>query len=290
MERPHWLSLSGKMILFCLSNTNEIVFSSVSFTRGDNVFVRAAEGAAVLGGAGVDIIKCQCAVNLNTRVTTACVLVAKKSKRGESVRYMLLTLSSSHSLEPCIDFKLPYQIQGRVFILHGPTVLWSHAGHVYYTSLQAGEVRQIPIQLSHCVFGELPIHKEQVFVLGLRNPLKRHATSQTLGYFVETGQVFDGSLLLPHPYISMTRCILVLSAERVDGDERLESVVIGVTSNRQLVYFENGTVKDVCQLPHEEPERVQVVDTGRDGLLFVVSFQQGHVCAVWKETFQACKK
>ncbi|XP_049904505.1 Fanconi anemia group B protein [Epinephelus moara] len=291
---PHRLSLCGKIISFnCkrASATNdsektELIFHRLSFEREDSAFVKAADGAAVISrrrSAHVDIVKCKCAVNVQSRVTAACVLVTKKSEKGESFQYSLLTLSSSNRLEPCIEFKLPYQMRESVSILQGPTVLWSHGGNVFYASLQAGEVRKVPIQLSHIVIGELPLYKEQLFVLGLQN-LSEQPTSQTLGYFVESGQVFDGTMMLPHPYISITRCILVLSAEKVD--DMLKSTVVAATSNQQLVYFEDGIVKDVCQLPFEQPENIQVVHTGRNGSLFVVSFHQGHVCVLWKETFQ----
>ncbi|KAF1382626.1 hypothetical protein PFLUV_G00145730 [Perca fluviatilis] len=297
MEKFNRLSLCGKIIIFNFkraSATNdcdrsELIFSSLAFEQEDNTFLKAADGAAIISrkrSAHVDIVKCKCAINVQKRVTTACILVTKKSEKGESFQYSLLTLSSSNRLEPCIEFKLPYQMRETVYILHGPTVLWSHTGNVFYASLQAGEVRQIPIQVSHSVIGELPLHKEHVFVLGLHNLSDQctPSTSQTLGYFVESGQVFDGTMILPHPYICITRCILVLSAEKVD--DVLKSAVIAATSNQQLVYFENGIVKDVCQLPFEQPENIQVVNTGRNGCLFVISFHEGHVCAVWKETFQ----
>ncbi|XP_070694370.1 Fanconi anemia group B protein [Pempheris klunzingeri] len=295
-RNPHRLSFCGKVILFNCKRANDsgrsqLVFCSLSFERGSNMFLKAADGAAVISGkrsTHADIVTCTCALNVQKRVTTPCVLVIKKSERGESFKYSLLTLGSSNRLEPCIEFKLPYQLKESVCILQGPTVLWSHAGHVCYTSLQAGEVKQIPIQWSHSVVGALPLHKEQVFVLGQQNISDQcsnnQPTSQTLGYFVESGQVFDGTMILPHPYICITRCIRVLSAEKVDGV--LKSDVVAATSNQQLVYFENGIVKDVCQLPFEGPESIQVVNTGRNGCLLVISFQQGHVCAVWREAFQ----
>lgn len=190
-----------------------------------------------------------------------------------------------------MEFKLPYEMRENVSILRGPTVLWSHAGNVFYTSLQAGEVRQVPIPLSHIVVGELPLHKEQIFVLGLQNvseqSLNNQSTSKALGYFVDNGHVFDGTIILPHPYICITRCVFVLSAEKVDGG--LKSAVVAATFNQQLVYFENGIVKDTCQLPFGQTENIQLVNTGRNGCLFVISFHQEHVCAVWKETFQVCK-
>ncbi|XP_068560950.1 Fanconi anemia group B protein isoform X1 [Cebidichthys violaceus] len=296
---PHRLSLCGKIILFdCKrasathdSERSELIFCSLSFERDVNAFVKAADGATVISrkrSARVDVVKCKCAINVQKRVTTPCVLVTKKSEKGVSFQYSLLTLNSSNRLESCIEFKLPYQMRDNVSILRGPTVVWSHAGNVFHASLQTGEVRQIPIQLSHCVIGELPLHEEQVFVLGLQilpdECSNTHSTGQALGYFVQSGQVFDGNMILPHPYVCITRCILVLSAEKVD--DVLKSAVVAATSNQQLVLFENGIVKDACQLPFDQPENIQVVNTGRNGCLFVISSHQGHVCAMWKETFQ----
>ncbi|TKS67136.1 Fanconi anemia group B protein [Collichthys lucidus] len=290
-QNSHRLSFSGDVISFnckpaSLTNKSELVYCCFSYEQQGNVFLKAAQGAAVIGSkttsAHFDIVKCRCATDVQRRVSTPCVLVTKGSEKKESFRYSLFTLSSSNTLQPCVNFRLPYDIKESVSILHGPTVLWTHAGHVFYTSPQAGgEVRQIPIQLSHSVAGELPLHKERrVFVLG-------QSTDQTLGCFVQSGRMFDGSVILPHPYVCVTRCMLVLSADEGDGDGgMLRSEVVAATSNRQLVYFEDGVVKDVCQLPFEQPEDVQLVNTGRNGCLFVVSFHQGRVCAVWKETFQ----
>ncbi|XP_067459802.1 Fanconi anemia group B protein isoform X1 [Thunnus thynnus] len=298
-QNPHRLSVCGKIVLFnckraSATNDNELselLFSSFSFKREHNAFLKAADGAAVISrkrSAHVDVLRCKSAVDVEKRFTTPCVLVVKKSEEADSFQYNLLSLSSSNRLEPCIDFKLPYKIRENVSILQGPTVLWSHAGSVLYTSLQVGEVRQIPFQLSHSVYGELPLSKGQVFVLGLQNLSEQcsdnQSTSQTLGYFVESGHMFDGSMIVPHPYISIIRCILVLSADKVEG--ALKSAVVAATCTGQLVYFENGTVKDTCQVPFEQPEDIQVVNTGRNGVLFVVSFHQGHVCAIWKETFE----
>ncbi|XP_038576560.1 Fanconi anemia group B protein isoform X1 [Micropterus salmoides] len=296
----HRLSLCGKIILFnCKratatndSERSELIFCSLSFERKDNAFLIAAEGAAVISrkrsAHRVEIVTCKCAIHVQKRVATPCVLVTKKSEKGGSFQYTLLTLSSSNRLEPCMEFKLPYEMRENVSILRGPTVLWSHAGNVFYTSLQAGEVRQVPIPLSHIVVGELPLHKEQIFVLGLQNvseqSLNNQSTSKALGYFVDNGHVFDGTIILPHPYICITRCVFVLSAEKVDGG--LKSAVVAATFNQQLVYFENGIVKDTCQLPFGQTENIQLVNTGRNGCLFVISFHQEHVCAVWKETFQ----
>lgn len=303
-QSPHRLSLCGKIMLFQCSpassnkdserNATDLTFCTFSFKRDDNAFLKAADGAAVTGrkrSSPVDVVKCKSVTDVRQRVRTPCVLAAQKSQKGGSFKYSLFTLSSSNQLEPCMEFKLPYEMRNSVSILQGPTVLWTHAGDVFYTSLQAGGVRQIPFQLSHIVVGELPLHKGQVFVLGLQKEISSDRSNstvntQTLGYFVENGHVFDGSSILPRAFMCITRCVLVLSAERVDSV--LKSAVVAATSNRQLVYFEDGAVKDVCQLPFEGPQDIQVVNTGRSGCLFSISFAQGHVCAVWKETFQVC--
>uniref|UniRef100_A0A673ASC8 FA complementation group B n=1 Tax=Sphaeramia orbicularis TaxID=375764 RepID=A0A673ASC8_9TELE len=299
VQNPHRVSSCGRLISFLCkhasatndSEISELIFSILSFKREDSAFLKAADGEAVISRARtahVDIVKCKCALHVQKRVTTPCILVTKRSKKAQGFKYSLLTLSSSNQLEPCFEFKLPYQLTGDVSIFNGPTVLWTHAGYVYYTSLQAGEVKQIPMQLSHSISGELPLHRGQIFILGLQNlsetSTSDQSTSQTLGYLVQNGQVFDGAVVLPYPYITITHCILVLSAEEVDGV--LKAAVVAATSKQQLIYIEHGIVKDVCHLPFVQPEDIQVVDTGRSGCLFVISFHEGHVCAVWKEKFQ----
>ncbi|XP_014845973.1 PREDICTED: Fanconi anemia group B protein [Poecilia mexicana] len=290
----HGLSHGGKILLFTckrdpavsVRERSGLTFRSFYFEREGNAFLNATEGATVISrkpSAHVDIVTCKCAVDVQKRVKTAFVLVTKMSEKGSSFKYSLLALRSSHRLEPCIEFKLPYQMKGKVSILQGPTVMWSHDNSVSYTSPEAEGVRKIPIQMSKCLFGELPIQKGQLFALGLSEPLLANH-SPTLGYLCEGGQAFDGSLVLPHPYICITQCMRVLTADRVD--DVLRCTVVAATSNQQLVLFENGTVKDTCEVPFGQAEDIQMADTGRNGCLFVVSFNQGHVCAVWKETFQ----
>lgn len=267
-------------------------FSKYSFNREEKAFLKASDGTAVICGAAtstshVDVVKCERALNVRRRAAAPCVLLSQRSDKGASVKYSLHALScSSNSLEPCLEFQLPGQITEDVYILRGPTVLWSHAGSVFYKSVHTAEVRQTPLQLSHVLVGELSHHKDQVFVLGLREV--PHSQGQTAGCFVESGQVFDGDAVLPHPYISITRCILVLSAERSEGDGRpLRCTLVAATSHQQLVCFEDGVVRATCQLPFDDqPESIVAVDTGRHGLLLVVSSQWGHVCAVWRESLQ----
>uniref|UniRef100_A0A3Q2PZX7 FA complementation group B n=1 Tax=Fundulus heteroclitus TaxID=8078 RepID=A0A3Q2PZX7_FUNHE len=298
-RNAHSLSHGGKVVLFTCkpdpgadgSERSGLTFRTFYFEREGNAFVKATEGAAAISrklAARMDVVTCESALDVQRRVKTPFVLVTKRSEKGGSFQYSLLTLAGSpNRLEPCIEFKLPYQMKGKVRILQGPTVLWCHGNSAFYTSPLAAGVREVPVQTTRWLFGELPIHKGQLFALGLSEPLLTNQPQSTLGYFLELGQVFDGSLILPRPYLCITQCVRVL---RADGEgDALRCAVVAATSQKQLVLFENGTVRDTCELPFEQADDVQVVNTGRSGCLLLVLFKQGHVCAVWKETFQiAC--
>ncbi|XP_054643340.1 Fanconi anemia group B protein [Dunckerocampus dactyliophorus] len=283
------LSFCGKIITFNYATTasdnkkSELTFRSFSFQQ--DVFVKADEGAFVIShkdASRVDSsLKCNYVVDVQRRTATPCVLVAKKNKKADVFLYSLFTVSGSNRLEPCIEFQLPHHLNGDVCILKGPTVLWTHADAVFHTSrADAGGVKRVALQLSHCLVGELPLHGGQAFILG------QSPTKQTIGYLLETGRSFNGAMILPHPYISITKCIYVLSAHQAGDYTALHCTAVAATSNHQLLYLEDGMVKDTCQLPFQQPEDIQAVDTGRNGLIFVVSFCHGHVCAVRKDTLQ----
>lgn len=290
----HLLCFSGNMFLLKCRRITEssggkvgdltLAFSRLSYNRENEVFVKAAEGAAVLSGrvsSRADILTCTCVINCQKRVKTPCILVLKKCEGEKNFQYSLFTLSSDR-LELCLGFRLPYELRENVRVLGGPAVLWRHAGDVCFISTQTAAVRRLPVQVQHCEFGELPLSKGNVFVIGgqeLSNP----------GYFMESGHTFDGNRILPQPYISLTQCMLILSAEKTVCNNVVQSAVVVATSLQQLVYFENGVVKNACQLPFEHPDNIQLVDTGRSGSVFIISFQKGHACAVRKETFQVCK-
>ncbi|CAG05891.1 unnamed protein product [Tetraodon nigroviridis] len=108
--------------------------------------------------------------------------------------------------------------------------------------METGAVKSVPVQVPHAVFGELPFRKDSVFVFGVQEPSGTQSVSPNLGYFIENGRTFDGNVILPHPYISITQCMLILSAEKSDCSQVLQSAVVAATSEQQLVYFENGMV------------------------------------------------
>ncbi|XP_061696754.1 Fanconi anemia group B protein [Syngnathoides biaculeatus] len=282
------LSFRGKIITFDHTpgenKTSELTFRGFVFRPEREVFVKASQGAAVISRkstARVDaLIKSKSVVCARSRTSTPCVLVAKNNKKADLFLYQLFTLSACDQLKPCVEFSLPHRPSGDLCILQGPTVLWTHADAVFHASSHSGGVQQAPLQLSCCIIGELPLHQRQVFILGEQQcPAKR-----TVAHLLGTGHAFDGSVILPPPYIRITRCISVLSAS-LTGDA-LRCTAVAATAGRQLLYLENGAVEDVCPLPFDRPEAIHVADAGRNGVIFVVAFEQGHVCAVWKDAFQ----
>lgn len=302
ITKHHLLCVSGNILLLKCHRTTDsndskvgdltLAFCRLSYNREKNAFVQAAEGAVVLGGgmsSRTDILTCKCVYNCKKRVKTPCILVLQKADSEDHFQYSLFTLSSGR-LELCLQFRLPYGMRRNVRILPGPAVLWRHADGVFFTSLHTGAVESVPVQVPHAVFGELPLRKGNVFVLGVPELSNTQSVSQNLGYFIENGHTFDGSVILPRPYVSVTQCVLILSAEKTDCNKVLKSAVVAATSQQQLVYFENGVVKNACELPFENPNNIQIIDAGRGASMFVVSFQQGHACSIWKETFQVCNK
>ncbi|KAJ8415113.1 hypothetical protein AAFF_G00008110 [Aldrovandia affinis] len=271
----------------------ELKLTKMSFQREAKAFSIKTEGTTVIKtiSTDVDFVDCASVVDEDIGLTVPCVLLKQCKKKRTSFKYLLFTLSQSNSLSHHLEFKLPYEIKDNLTFLHGPTVLWSHAGNVNYASLSVGEVKQVPLQLSSVLFiGEVPLDKREIIVLG-KSSLERPTDPRqdvwghmSLGYLLDYGKSFDGACFLPHAYISVAKCILIVSAE--EDDSGLKSTVVVVTSRNQLMWFEAGVPKDVCMLPFAEPLNVQMANTGRNGCLFVVSFSHGNVCTVWKDSFQ----
>ena len=292
-----FVSSCGKLISFkskqapgvIEGESGELLFSTYSFQMKEKSFLNDANGEAVVTrtkSTYVEIVTCKCVLHAQRKITVPCVLVARNAKKSDGCQYSLFILSTSNQLQLCLKFKLPYKITSHVSISQGPTVMWSQAGHVCYISLQGEAVQQVPMQMTHMIVAELPLYKGS-FVLGLQNFSGQDVlTNQTCGYFFHDGQTFDGSVVLPHPYISITSALLVLSA--VKSDDVLNTSLVVTTFKGQLLFVENGVVKQVCQLPFPQAKDIQLVNTGRNGFLFVISFKEGYVCAVWKETFTVC--
>ncbi|XP_046902746.1 Fanconi anemia group B protein [Hypomesus transpacificus] len=291
-ERQKLLSFLGEIVTFqCTIPTknqmeSELKFSRLSFHRNTSSFLKTQDGVAVIirkSSPAIEIVMCSSALDVKKRVTRPCVLLTQCMKKA-GFKYSLFSLSNSNAFESYMEFNLPYRMRDNVAILPGPTVLWSYGDDVFYT--RAGEVRQMPIKLTLNIISAFPFNSGKTFILGSQTHSQYQSEDggKSIGYLVEDEKLLDGASILPHAYSPITQCILVVSAEEVN--DALKSVVVAATSRKQLVYFENGIPRDVCELPFEEPVDIKMVNLGRNGSLFAVSFNQGHACAIWKDTFQ----
>ncbi|CAL8345059.1 unnamed protein product [Boreogadus saida] len=311
----HLLSFCGRFgSLQCRrggeSNASEISFRSLKFNTEQNSFL-AADDVRVLykkRAADLNIVTCACVYDLQTRVSSPFILLKKGNKEG-SYTYILLSLNSAMKQDTKMTFKLPYQLSEKVHIMHGPLVWWTRAGVGFSACVQEGRdvgvVRPTHACLSRPLIGLLPVHKGDVFVLGpMADQFRRgfsttetsgHQTpSQGHGCLLAGAELFDPGAMLPRAYLAITRCLLVLRADAEGGvmpptgsSSSSSSSVVAATSERQLVRFEDGVPRDVCPLPFDgDPEDLRVADVGRSGRLIAVSFDRGHVAAVWEDAFQ----
>ncbi|XP_035250027.1 Fanconi anemia group B protein [Anguilla anguilla] len=275
---------------------SELRVTRMSFHRETKAFPIKIEGMTVINkssSTSVDVVDCASVVDVKVGLTVPCLLLKQRKKKGAHFKYILLTVSHSNSLCPHLEFKLLYEIKDNLTFLQGPTVLWRNAGIIYYMSLQVGEVKPVPLRLSSVSFiGELPLDKRKIIIFGSQISSKERTVDaqadvwgqRNLGYFLEEGKEFDGAWVLPHAYSSVVKCMLLISAE--EDEDGLKSTVVAATCRKQLVWFEGGAPRDICVLPFEEPQNILMVDTGRNGCFFAISFSHGNVCTVWKDSFQ----
>lgn len=262
----------------------------MSFNRDLGTFLNKDNKVTSLyesGSRAVRIVHCTSAIQVKTRQRVLCILLSLHRKGSQGFRYMLYSLSSRSCAKLHVEFSLPYTMGSDVSILRGPTLVWSHKDVVFYTSAEAGGVKEVPICLKINFLGELPLTQRPLAILGWQKTTEKEAGSdgedQTVLYFIEDGRTFNTDGLLPRAYSLVVRCMLVLSAQEVAGS--LRSTVVAATCRRQLVWFENGLPEKVCLFPYEEPRSIQTAHTG-SGCLIVVVFKHGNVCAVWKDTFK----
>ncbi|KAJ3592406.1 hypothetical protein NHX12_007533, partial [Muraenolepis orangiensis] len=318
----HQLSFCGRILsLQCKrspgteSSASQISLCSLHFDRESQSFAGAQDDVRVLPA--VDVVTCACVYDAENRVTSPFALLqtGHKDKKGH-YPYSLLAVEgggggSSVKRETRMTFRLPYRLGEMAHIVPGPVVWWTHGGQTLFCTSEPGSdvgvVRPMSAApLSRPIVGVLPlIRGDVVFIIvgptrerseelgsfetEASGHVKSPTDSRSHGYFLVSGVTFDPAVILPCVYTSIARCIKVLHAEKV-GDVLKRSSVVAATSEKQLVYFEDGLPRDVCQLPFDDPRDIRVVDTGRHGRLIVVGFDRGHVCAIWKETFKVAAR
>lgn len=267
---------------------SEVSFYGLSFNRDSQNFCVRDRTSSLIhkdSSAETDIVHCCSALDVQQRRKVPCVLLRLCKKRTSAFKYMLYSIcTSSTDAKLHAEFVLPYEMRDNISILLGPILIWSHENSVFYTSSQTSGVKEVPIPMTVNFIGELPLRQRKLVIQGAQNVQSDQSKVKNILYFIQDGSTLSSACLVPDAYGSVIQCMMVLSAEEDDGG--LRSAVLAATRMKQLVCFENGLPQDVCLLPYEQPLSIRMVHTLRNDGLVVVTFSQGHVCAVWKDTFQ----
>ncbi|XP_066170003.1 Fanconi anemia group B protein [Sylvia atricapilla] len=311
-EQDQFLSYNGEVLVFQLSKpkpaeeaddkTMNLSVRRMAFNRDTRLFVQKSSGVFSVGASHskIEIICCSCTTDSRTGIILPCILL--KKKKGSSVKYFLLLLHSSNQFEPSFYFKLDYELKEDIRLFAGPSLLWRHANKLFYISSNTCVVQSVPVQLSSIVWtGE--IVGEGTVVLGIRAACLPEAEdpdrfsvsdraiwgSEFFGYAIQTQKMLTGTCFMPHAYSKVVSSVYVCKSERLKKQLRIS--LVAITHKNQLIWFQNGVTKGVCELPYEKPCSVKPALTSSNDLLFVVSFASGNSCVIQRrDSLQVASK
>nr|XP_005015241.3 Fanconi anemia group B protein [Anas platyrhynchos] len=295
----HALPFGGQVLVLWLAEA-ELRLRRTAL--GGGRFGGGSSGAFGLRGRRRDaaIVCCGCAAHAATGVVLPCVLLRRR-KRSEALEYLLLAVHGSNRFELSCQFELDYELKEDVRLLGGPTVLWRHADRLFYISPGTGTVRSPPVQLSSVVWaGE--IEGEGTVVLGVRTARLQEDEAEDglsasdraiwgtefFGYAIEAQKMLASTCFMPHAYSRVVSSVHVCKSEMLK--KQLRTSVVAVTHKNQLIWFQDGHPKGVCELPYEKPWSIKTAVTSGNHLLFIVSFASGNVCVVRSENLQVASK
>lgn len=301
-KEEHFLSYNGEVLIFQLSKpkhvegaadkTMNLCVRRMSFNRDTKLFVQKSSGLFSIRGSHlkIEIICCSCATDSRTGIILPCVLM-KKKKRNNVFRYLLLLLHGSNQFEQSFYFKLDYELKEDIRLFTGPSVLWRHANKLFYISSDTCTVLSAPVQLSSVVWtGE--IADEGTVVLGTGTACLPESEdedefstsdravwgSEFFGYAVKTQKMLTGTCFMPHAYSRVVSSVYICKNEI--SKKQLRISLVAITHKNQLIWFQDGLPKGVCELPYEKPCSVKTAVTSSSDLLFIVSFASGNICVV----------
>ncbi|NXW34815.1 FANCB protein, partial [Phaetusa simplex] len=312
-EQEQFLSYNGEVLVFQLSKTKlvegaadktmNLCVRRMAFNRDTKMFVQKSSGVFSMraGHLKIEIICCSCATDSRTGIILPCILM-KKKKRNNVVKYLLLLLHSSNQFEQSFHFKLDYELKEDIKLFSGPSVLWRHADKLFYISSDTRTVLSAPIQLSSVVWtGE--IEEEGTVVLGIGTACLPESEdedefstsdraiwgSEFFGYAIETQKMLTGTCFMPHAYSRVVSSVYVCKNEMLKKQLRIS--LVAITHKNQLIWFQDGLPKGVCELPYEKPWSVKTAVTSSNDLLFIVSFATGNTCVVQRrDSLQVASK
>ncbi|KAM6382232.1 Fanconi anemia group B protein [Alca torda] len=312
-DQEQFLSYNGEVLIFQLSKpklvegaadkTMNLCVRRMAFNRDTKMFVQKSSGVFSMHASHlkIEIICCSCATDSRTGIILPCILM-KKKKRNNVVKYLLLLLHSSNQFEQSFHFKLDYELKEDIRLFTGPSVLWRHANKLFYISSDTRTVLSAPIQLSSVVWtGE--IEEEGTVVLGIGTACLPESEdedefstsdraiwgSEFFGYAIETQKMLTGTCFMPHAYSRVVSSVYVYKNEMLKKQLRIS--LVAITHKNQLIWFQDGLPKGVCELPYEKPWSVKTAVTSSKDLLFIVSFADGNICVVQRrDSLQVASK
>ncbi|XP_072705515.1 Fanconi anemia group B protein [Ciconia boyciana] len=312
-EQEQFLSYNGEVLIFQLSKTKHtegavdktmnLCVRRMVFNRDTKLFVQKSSGVFSMRASHlkIEIICCSCTMDSRTGIILPCILM-KKKKRNNVVKYLLLLLHSSNQFEQSFHFKLDYELKEDIRLFTGPSVLWRHANKLFYISCDTCTVLSAPVQLSSVVWtGE--IEDEGTVVLGIRTACLPESEdedefstsdraiwgSEFFGYAIETQKMLTSICFMPHAYSRVVSSVYVCKNEILKKLPRIS--LVAITHKNQLIWFQDGLPKGVCELPYEKPCSVKTAVTSSNDLLFIVSFASGNICVVQRrDSLQVASK
>ncbi|NWW00144.1 FANCB protein, partial [Machaerirhynchus nigripectus] len=311
-EQDQFLSYNGEVLVFQLSKpkhaeeaddkTMNLCVRRMAFNRDTKLFVQRSSGVFSMHASHskIEMICCSCTTDSRTGIVLPCILMKKKKRN--IVKYFVLFLHSSNRFEQSFYFKLDYELKEDIRLFAGPSVLWRHANKLFYISSNTCVVQSAPVQLSSVVWtGE--IVAEGTVVLGIRTaclPDTEDADvfsasdraiwgSEFFAYAIQTQKMLTGTCFMPHAYSRVVSSVYICKTDRLKKQLRIS--LVAITHKNQLIWFQNGVPKGVCELPYEKPCLVKTAVTSSNDLLFVVSFASGNSCVVQRrDSLQVASK
>ncbi|KAL4693617.1 hypothetical protein H8957_002490 [Semnopithecus entellus] len=311
-KQERLLCYNGQVLVFQLSKGNFadkepaktpiLHVRRMVFDRETKVFVQKSTGFFTIKeeNSHLKIMCCNCVSDFRTGINLPYIVI-QNNKKNNVFEYFLLILHSTNTFEMRLSFKLGYEMKDGLRVLNGPLILWKHVKTFFFISSQTGKVASVSGNFSSIQWaGE--IENLGMVLLGLKEcclseeectqePSKSdYAVWNTkfCVYSLESQEVLSDTYIIPPAYSSVVTCVHICATEIINNQLRIS--LIALTRRNQLISFQNGTPKSVCQLPFGDPCAVQLMDSGGGNLFFIVSFMSNNACAVWKENFQVAAK
>ncbi|XP_066105710.1 Fanconi anemia group B protein [Saccopteryx bilineata] len=308
-DQEKLLCYNGEVLVFQLSKGNfadkgpaeipTLHARRMVFDRETNAFVQKSTGFFSIKeeNAYLKILCCKCVSDYRTGLNFPSIMIECKSKNNV-FKYFLLFLHSNNKFEKCLSFTLDYELKDDMRVFDGPLILWKHVG-TSYTSSQTDKINTVSFNFSSIEWaGE--VENLGIVLLGqktchlseeegtLKSSKSDYAFRNTTfcAYVLESEEVLSDTYIIPPAYSSVITCLHVCTAELVNSQLRMS--LIALTQKNQLISFQNGSPKSVCQLPSGDPCAVQLMDSS-EGPLFIVSFRSS-ACAVWEKNFEVAAK